>query len=77
MKKYLVVTNIWGKKEVTMWLSKDVFSEEREYFDTLEEAKDFGNLFLEMLLHFLILIRKELVFGKIKINGDWIIVSQS
>lgn len=47
MKKYLVVTNIWGKKEVTMWLSKDVFNEEREYFDTLEEAEDFAWLFKE------------------------------
>ena len=41
MARYIVVTNIWGKKEVTMWLSRDVFSEEREYFDTLEEAEDF------------------------------------
>ena len=47
MKKYLVVTNIWGKKEVTMWLSKDVFEEEKEYFDTLEEAEDFAWLFKE------------------------------
>lgn len=47
MKKYLVVTNIWGKKEVTMWLSRDVFEEEREYFDTIEEAKDFAWLFKE------------------------------
>ena len=39
MKQYIVVTNIWGKKEVTMWLSRDVFSEEKEYFDTLEEAR--------------------------------------
>lgn len=47
MKKYVVVTNIWGKKEVTMWLSRDVFEEEKEYFDTLEEAKDFARLFKE------------------------------
>ena len=47
MKKYLVCTNIWGKRKVTMWLSKDVFDEEREYFDTFEEAKDFVNLFIE------------------------------
>ena len=47
MKKYLVVTNIWGKKEVTMWLSRDVFEEEKEYFDTLEEAEDFAWLFKE------------------------------
>lgn len=47
MKKYLVVTNIWGKKEVTMWLSRDVFEEEKEYFDTLEEAVDFACLFKE------------------------------
>ena len=47
MKKYLVVTNIWGKKEVTMWFSRDVFEEEKEYFDTLEEAEDFAWLFKE------------------------------
>lgn len=47
MKKYIVCTNIWGKKEVTMWLSRDVFSEEKEYFDTLEEARDFAWLFKE------------------------------
>ena len=47
MKKYLVVTNIWGKKEVTMWLSRDVFEEEKEYFDTLKEAEDFAWLFKE------------------------------
>ena len=47
MKKYLVVTNIWGKKKVTMWLSRDVFEEEKEYFDTFEEAEDFACLFKE------------------------------
>lgn len=47
MKKYLVVTNIWGKKEITMWFSRDVFEEEKEYFDTLDEAKDFALLFKE------------------------------
>lgn len=47
MKKYLVVTNIWGKKEVTMWFSRDVFEEEKEYFDTLEDAEDFSWLFKE------------------------------
>lgn len=52
MKKYIVVANIWGKKEVTMWLSRDVFSEEREYFDTLEEAKDFAWLFKEYAMLF-------------------------
>ena len=52
MKKYIVVTNIWGKKEVTMWLSRDVFSEEREYFDTLEEARDFAWLFKEYAMLF-------------------------
>jgi len=47
MKKYLVVTNIWGKKEITMWFSRDVFEEEKEYFDTFDEAKDFALLFKE------------------------------
>ena len=52
MKKYIVVTNIWGKKEVTMWFSRDVFSEEREYFDTLEDAEDFAWLFEEYAMLF-------------------------
>ena len=52
MARYIVVTNIWGKKEVTMWFSKDVFNEEREYFNTLEEAKDFAWLFREYAMLF-------------------------
>ena len=39
MKKYLVITNIWGKK---------AFKEEREYFDTKEGANEYIALFEEL-----------------------------
>ena len=48
MKKYLVVTNIWGKRQKTFWQTVDSFKEEREYFDTLEEAKEYCTLFEEI-----------------------------
>lgn len=45
MKKYLVVTNIWGKRKKTFWTVVDTFKEEREYFDTIEEANEYVELF--------------------------------
>ena len=45
MKKYLVVTNVWGKKAKSFWNMVDVFKEEREYFDTKEEVDEYVGLF--------------------------------
>ena len=48
MKKYLVVTNIWGKKRKNFWTLIDTFKEEREYFNTKEEADEYIALFEEL-----------------------------
>lgn len=49
MKKYLVVTNVWGKKQRGAWNNLvDVFKEEREFFDTKEEADAYIVLFEEI-----------------------------
>lgn len=46
MKKYLVVTNLWGKKKRSFWAElSDVFREEREEFDTKQEAEEYISLF--------------------------------
>lgn len=45
MKKYLIVTNIWGKKRDLFGRLNDYFDEERVYFDTEEEVNDYINLF--------------------------------
>jgi hypothetical protein len=49
MKKYIVVTNVWGKKQRGIWDNLvDVFKEEREFFDTKEEADAYIALFEEI-----------------------------
>lgn len=45
MKRYIVVTNVWGKKLNIFRNLKDFFNEEREYFDTMEEVNEYVNLF--------------------------------
>ncbi len=46
MKKYIVLTNIWGKKR-SIYFGKlmDVFKEEKEEFDTMEEVNEYVSLF--------------------------------
>ncbi len=50
MKKYLVITNIWGKKPNPKCgdLLREVFKEEKEYFDTKAEANEYITLFEEI-----------------------------
>lgn len=46
MKRFIVVTNIWGMKwNIFHTGLKDYIKEEREYFDTMEEVNDYVNLF--------------------------------
>ena len=46
MKRYIVVTNVWGKKwNIFHTGLKDYIKEEREEFDTMEEVNDYVNLF--------------------------------
>ena len=46
MKRFIVITNIWGKKHNQHYhATMDYFKEEREDFDTLEEAKKYVELF--------------------------------
>ena len=46
MKRFIVVTNIWGMKWNMFHTGlKDYIKEEREYFDTMEEVNDYVNLF--------------------------------
>lgn len=45
MKKYIVVTNIWGVKRNIFGVLKDHFIEEREYFDTMDEVNEYVTLF--------------------------------
>ncbi len=45
MKRYIVITNIWGKKPNVTYGPMDYFKEEREEFDTIEETKDYIALF--------------------------------
>ena len=45
MKKYIVVTNIWGVKRNIFGVMKDYFDEEREYFDTMDEVNEYVTLF--------------------------------
>ena len=46
MKRYIVVTNVWGKKwNIFHTGLKDYIKEEREEFDTIEEVNDYVNLF--------------------------------
>ena len=46
MKKYIVLTNIWGKKRsIYFGTLMDVFKEEREEFDTMEEVNEYVSLF--------------------------------
>ena len=46
MKRYIVVTNVWGKKwNIFHTGLKDYINEEREELDTMEEVNDYVNLF--------------------------------
>ena len=45
MKKWLIITNVWGKKKNKFGNLIDTFREEREYFDTLEDLKAYIKLF--------------------------------
>lgn len=46
MKKYIVLTNIWGKKRsIYFGTLMDVFKEEKEEFDTMEEVNEYVSLF--------------------------------
>ena len=46
MKKYIVLTNIWGKKQnIYFGTLMDVFKEEKEEFDTMEEVNEYVSLF--------------------------------
>jgi len=45
MKRFIVITNIWGKKPNVTYGPMDYFKEEREEFDTIEETKDYIALF--------------------------------
>lgn len=46
MKKYIVITNIWGKKRsIYFGTLMDVFKEEKEEFDTMEEVNEYVSLF--------------------------------
>lgn len=48
MKKWLIVTNIWGKKKNAWGNLSESFKEEREYFDTFEDLKAYIKLFEEI-----------------------------
>lgn len=45
MKKYVVITNVWGKKYNNHGYFVDTFKEEREYFDTMDEVNEYVSLF--------------------------------
>jgi len=53
MKRYVIITNIWGKK-VYLPTGKllDVFKEEREEFDTLEEVNEYIKLFEDVCSYY-------------------------
>lgn len=59
MKRYVIITNIWGKK---VYLPTgnliDVFKEEREEFDTLQELNDYIKLFEEVCSYYEVPNRK-------------------
>ena len=53
MKRYVIITNIWGKKVyIPTGKLLDVFKEEREEFDTIEEVNEYIKLFEDVCSYY-------------------------